>query len=119
MVQKTDYAREIIAAMLTASPERQVAALQLLSEGVVIPAQPKRQEKYETLKEIGKQLGYHPCTLWRFGVPGHSLGGRRRFLVSEVCDYLKTPVFLARVAQLKAERREKATGKTSVAGGVR
>ena len=50
-------------------------------------------------------LGFSAATLTRWRIPGHSLGGRRRFKVSEVEAYFKTEAFQRRVAALRAERR--------------
>ncbi|MCX7009879.1 MAG: hypothetical protein NTY53_21995 [Kiritimatiellaeota bacterium] len=109
--KKTDCARELMAAVLATPAERQNIALRFLRGELEEPARACLPEKYETLKEVGRQLGYHPCTLWRFGVPGHSLGGRRRFKVSEVQSYLESPTFEARAAALRAERRAKVHAK--------
>ena len=43
---------------------------------------------------------------WRWGVPGHELGGRRRFRLSEVVAYLESDAFKRRAVELKEERRE-------------
>ena len=105
--QNEDRMRELVAAVLAMPTERQRATLELLRGEPAQPAQVSLPERFETLKEVGRQLGYHPCTLWRFGVPGHTLGGRRRFRVSEVQKYLESPEFKERVAELRAERRAK------------
>jgi len=53
-----------------------------------------------------KMLGVSAISLWRWKVPGHELGGRRRFRVSEVLAYLESPEFKAIAEALKTERRE-------------
>jgi len=45
------------------------------------------------------------CSLWRWRVPGHALGGRRRFRVSEVTAYLDSTEFRAVAEELKSKRR--------------
>ena len=64
-------------------------------------------EPYLTLKSIAEALGFHPCTLWRWGcVPSHSFGGRKRYLLSEVSVYLESDEFKKRIDVLRAERRQ-------------
>jgi predicted DNA-binding transcriptional regulator AlpA len=69
---------------------------------------PPPHEPYLTLREVGQRLGISSATLWRWQVPGHSLGGRRRFRLSEVEAYLKTEAFERRAAALRADRKHHA-----------
>ena len=66
-------------------------------------------EPYLTLREIGQKLNLSPCSLWRWKVPGHELGGRRRFRMSEVQAYLESPGLNKRLAELKLERATKSS----------
>jgi predicted DNA-binding transcriptional regulator AlpA len=63
-------------------------------------------EPYLTLREVGRRLSVSACTLWRWGVPGHELGGRRRFRMSEVEAYLASDEFKKRAEDLKVDRRD-------------
>ena len=64
-------------------------------------------EPFLTLREIGRRLGVSPCSLWRWQVPGHELGGRRRFRLSEVAAYLESDTFKQRVAELRENRKHR------------
>jgi predicted DNA-binding transcriptional regulator AlpA len=70
---------------------------------------PRQQEpeRYMTLRSVGKTLGISACSLWRWGVPGHDLGGRRRFRISEVEAYIESKAMKTKAAELKQERKEK------------
>ena len=96
---------ELVEAAMVAPDDRKEPALRLLRGEQ--HANGKGVEPYDTLRGIGKTLNFHPATLWRWKIPGHDLGGRRRFILSEVCVYLKSAEFLTRVADLKAARRAK------------
>lgn len=96
---------ELLQAVLTASEDQQRAALKVLRGEAAVSAESPAKERFMTLKEIGQTLGFHSSTLWRWNVPGHDLGGRRRFLLSEVRAYLKTPEFQQRVNELKQQRK--------------
>jgi len=96
-------------AALAAPEARRAEALRVLrgeaevadpADGAVVA------EPYLTLREVGRRLGVSPCSLWRWGVPGHELGGRRRFRLSEVVEYLESAAFKQRAAELKEKRRE-------------
>ncbi len=99
----------LLTMLATASEERKVAALRVL-RGEAALADPAEvaiaAEPYLTLREVGKRLCISPCSLWRWGVPGHEMGGRRRFRMSEVTAYLDSDAFRHRADELKAERRE-------------
>lgn len=62
-------------------------------------------EPYLTLRETAKRLGMSTATLWRWQIPGHGLGGRPRYKLSEVEAYLKSEEFQRRVAVLRAIRQ--------------
>lgn len=95
---------QFIAEALKATPEKREQAMAVLT-GRIAP------EPYETLRAIAKKLGVgSACTLWRWGVPGHELGGRRRFRLSEVLAYLESQEFKNRIEQL---RKAKAAGRVN------
>jgi predicted DNA-binding transcriptional regulator AlpA len=101
---------ELMHAALVAAPDRRDDALAVLRGqlAAIDPAKtPPTHEPYLTLREIGQRLGISSATLWRWQVPGHSLGGRRRFRLSEVEAYLKTEAFERRAAALRADRKHR------------
>ena len=101
-----DITNDLLKALVTATDEQRLEALRILrgKERQENPAIPEC-EPFLTLKDIGKRLGVSPCSLWRWGVPGHQLGGRRRFRLSEVIAYLDSPAFRQKAEELKRERR--------------
>jgi transposase-like protein len=90
---------DLIQAAMSAPPERREAALRLLQGNVPKP------EPYLSLSELARRLGLCRATLRRWCVPGHDLGGRRRYRLTEVEAYFKTEDFQRRQAALRAERR--------------
>lgn len=108
-----DLTAELLAAVVAATPERKHAALPVLrGETPSVDAETLRRfsgqaEPYLTLKECGKRLGFTPCALWRWGVPGHQLGGRRKFRMSEIEAYLASEQFQRRAAELREQDRER------------
>lgn len=111
-VASSDLTGELLAALLAAPAERKEAALRLL-RGEPTVALPRPTEPFLTLKECARRLGFSACALWRWRVPGHTLGGRPRFRVSEVEAYLGSEEFKRRVAELKEEDRERRGRKSS------
>ena len=103
-----DLTNELLHALLGATDEQKHAALRGLRGQN--PAEPHvaMPEPYLTLREVGRQLGVSPCSLWRWGVPGHKLGGRRRFRMSEVEAYLESDEFKQKVKELKRKRNGRA-----------
>ncbi|MCZ7636736.1 MAG: helix-turn-helix domain-containing protein [Verrucomicrobia bacterium] len=99
---------DIVQAALLAPPDRKKEALRVLRGEIpaadAAPSLPPL-EPYLTLKEVAKRLGLDPSTLWRWQVPGHDLGGRRRFRLHEVVAYLESDLFKSRVSALRATRR--------------
>jgi hypothetical protein len=102
---------ELMQAALAAPEDRRTAALRILrgeaelaSAPVAVAPGEVGPERYVTLKACAERLGVSACSLWRWGVPGHSLGGRRRFRVSEVAAYLESEEFKVRAEELKQER---------------
>ncbi len=91
---------DLVAAAMSAPPERREAALRVLRGEV-----PKAEE-YVTLAELGRRLGYCTRTLQRWHLPSHRHGGKPRYRLSEVEAYLHSEAFQRRRAALRAERRE-------------
>lgn len=92
---------DIVAAAMSAPPERREAALRVLRGDV------PRAEEYLTLADVATRLGYCPKTLRRWQVPSHRHGGNPRYRLSEVEAYLGTEAFQRRLAALRAERRNR------------
>ncbi len=93
----------LILAVLSATDARKEVALKVLRGEVAVRDQGpehKTAEPFVTLRECGRRLGVSPCSLWRWGVPGHELGGRRRFRVTEVEAYLQSDEFRTRSDEL-------------------
>ena len=101
-----ELTNELLQALLTATDEEKRAALRALRGETTDNAEADEPEPYLTLREVGRQLMISPCSLWRWGVPGHELGGRRRFRMSEVQAYLESKEFKKRAEALKQERAE-------------
>jgi len=110
----SDTTNDILAALVAATPERKAAALRALRGEFEFAEKVPDTEAYLTLRDVGRRLGISACSLWRYGVPGHELGGRRRFRMSEVEAYLASDEFKRRAQELKEERRELAV----VTGGA-
>ena len=102
----SDSTNDILAALVAATPERKAAALRALRGEFEFAEKAPNTEAYLTLREVGRRLGISACSLWRYGVPGHELGGRRRFRMSEVEAYLASEEFKSRAQELKEGRRE-------------
>lgn len=109
---------EIMQATFAAPDSRKREALKVLKgETASADAETIRRcsglaEPYLSLREVGRRLGVSVCSLWRWGVPGHELGGRRRFRMSEIEAYLASDVFKKRAENLKEDRADaRATAK--------
>lgn len=96
---------ELLQAMMAATDEQRTAALRVLRGEQIEPT--PTVEPYLTLKQVATKLNLHPSTLWRWGVPKHDLGGRPRFLLSEIRAYLDTDEFKRRAADLRLDRKDK------------
>ena len=95
---------ELITAAVTATDDRKAAALRALrgeAEGAGQRPEFGAPEVFVTLKECGRRLGLSACSLWRWGVPGHELGGRRKFRMTEVEAYLQSKEFKRKAAGLR------------------
>ncbi len=102
-----DTTSDFLTALLAAPEDRRAEALRVLRGDAGQVAEADRgPEPYLTLREVGRRLGVSPCSLWRWQVPGHELGGRRRFRLSEVAEYLESAEFKRRADDLKLERRD-------------
>ena len=108
-MKMADVTSDLLAAVLAATPDRKAMALRVLrgeDGGVGGEKKNALPERFVTQRELVKMLGVSAISLWRWKVPGHELGGRRRFRVSEVMAYLESPEFKALAEELKVMRRE-------------
>jgi hypothetical protein len=97
----------LILAVLSATDTRKEVALKVLRGEVDVSDQgptQKMAESFVNLRECGRRVGVSACSLWRWGVPGHDLGGRRRFRMTEVEAYLQSEEFRTRADELIEER---------------
>lgn len=100
-----DLTNELLQALLTATDDQKRTALRAFRGDDATESEPDKPEPYLTLREVGRRLNVSACSLWRWGVPGHELGGRRRFRMCEVEEYLQSNEFRKRAEELKQERR--------------
>lgn len=91
---------DLVAAAMSAPPERREEALRLLQ------GQLPKPESYLSLSELARRLGVYRGTLRRWQVPGHELGGHPRYRLSEVEAYFRSEAFQRRQAALRAEGRD-------------
>lgn len=75
---------------MKAPPAVQDAARRVLREGITYTGT-KLDEQYVTLREVAQIMRCHPTSLWRWKVPSHKIGGRKRYLASEVRQFLLRP----------------------------
>jgi len=120
----SDLTGDLLAAVVAATPERKEAALRVLRGEVPAVDEATRRlvageaEPFQTLREIGRRLTVSPCSLWRWGVPGHELGGRRRFRMSEVEAYLASDAFKRRAIELREKDRARRGPSKAKAGSA-
>ncbi len=105
----------LMQAALTAPDERKADALRVLRGEAAVEAGEQKPavattEPFVTLRECARRLGVSTCSLWRWQIPGHSLGGRRRFRISEVEAYLRSDELAKLAKELREERREVVEG---------
>jgi hypothetical protein len=94
---------DLMSAAMSAPPERREAALRVL-RGELPKAEP-----YLTLRGLSRRLGFGVTTLRRWRIPGHVVGGARRYRVGEVEAFFTSDTCRRRMAALRAERRHAAT----------
>ena len=105
---------ELLAAAIGAPPFLRKQAIGVLrgnTSAVEPRVAPKPPEPYLSLRGVSGSTGISTTSLWRYNIPGHDLGGRRRYLLSEVHAYLKSEEFQRRAAALRAERRNRSSSK--------
>lgn len=103
----TNTIEEFFQAALAAPPAVREQAMLILEGKALIQdsrAIALTDEPYLTLKAVSARIGVSTTTLWRYGIPGHEFGGRPRYRLSEVQEYLRSPEFQRRAAALRAER---------------
>ncbi len=90
---------DILSAAMTAPPIRREGALRLLRGEL------PKSEPYQSLRGLSRALGFGVTTLRRWKVPGHQIGGAKRYRLTEVQEYIASERFSRRVAALRAERK--------------
>src|SRR5689334_4832393 len=93
----------LLQAALAAPPDRQDAALQVLLGNVQVTdsrVEVRPVEPYVTQRAVARKYDVSVCTVWRWSPPSHDLGGRRRYRLSEVEQYLASDDFKRRAAAL-------------------
>jgi predicted DNA-binding transcriptional regulator AlpA len=105
----SDLTGDVLAAVVAATVEQKQAALRVLRgepESTVQKTEVRMPETFVTLKDCAQRLGVSACSLWRWGVPGYELGGRRKFRMTEVEAYLHSEAFRKRAAELRGGKLE-------------
>jgi predicted DNA-binding transcriptional regulator AlpA len=90
----------------TITAEQAARALDILTGKQATP-QRQEPERYMTLRAVAEVLGVSACSLWRWSVPGHDLGGRRKFRISEVQAYLDSDEMKKRAEELRRQDRRR------------
>lgn len=85
-VERDNIMPRVFRALADATEDQLDVVLQIL-EGNLCPAD--YVEPYITLKEVSCRLGIHTSTLARWNVPGYSVNGRTRYLLSEVNAFIR------------------------------
>ena len=98
---ETDVVRKLVEAVFAAPPTLQDKALRVLRGESIEPVKEVKPEPFITLRACGAALGLSACSLWRWNVPGHELGGRRKFRISEVIAYIESDKFRAHAKRLR------------------
>jgi hypothetical protein len=106
-----DLTSSLLAAVVAATPERKESALLVLRGDAVAARGPSsargygvQAEAYVGLRDVAGFLGVSTRSVRRWGVPGHKLGSRTRYRLSEVAGYVESDAFRERVEELKVER---------------
>lgn len=104
----TNSIEEFFQAALAAPPAVREQAMRVLRGKAEVQDAGTRvqsMEPYLTLRDLSLALGISTTTLWRWEIPGHAFGGRPRYRLSEVQEYLRSESFARRTAALRAARR--------------
>ena len=96
---------ELMQAALSAPDDLKARALRVLRGMAQAAPVDKDTERFLTLKECARRLGVTSCSLWRWQVPGHELGGRPKFRLSENEASLTSEKFRRRAAELREQDR--------------
>lgn len=104
---------EVMQAVFTAQDDRKREALRVLRGASAKPPAERDTERFLTLRECGRRLGLSSCSLWRWQVPRHVLGGRPRFRLSEIEKYLASEEFQRRAAIVREQDRERRAAKVN------
>lgn len=91
----------------TAPPDRQSAALAAWHAALTGTPPTAQPEPLCSLREVARATHYSPAHLWRLGVQAcdEGFGGRPRYRLGRVLEYLRGPECAARREALRAARR--------------
>ena len=103
-----EITNDVLTALVAAGADRKAEVLRVLRGEEVAGVEAKRTvpEPFQTLREISRATGVSTVSLWRWRVPGHTLGGQRRYRLGEVLAYLEGSDFKALAEELKGQRRD-------------
>jgi len=106
----TDCTNELLAALVSATPDAKAAALRMFRGDGSGGEKSKRValEPFVGLQDVADFLRVSRRSVWRWQVPCHRFGTRTRYRLSEVVAYLDGDLFKRRMAELKEERRDSA-----------
>ena len=95
-------------AYVAAQPNQQRVALAAFLSALSGNGQPPEREPLQNLTQISKLVGHSPSHLWRLGVQAvdEGFGGRPRYRLSRVLEYLRSPECAARREELREARRK-------------
>ena len=99
---------QALQAYVVAQPNQQQAALAAFLNALSGKERPPEREPLQNLTQISKIVGHSPSHLWRLGVQAvdEGFGGRPRYRLSRVLDYLRSPECAARREELREARRK-------------
>jgi hypothetical protein len=104
---------QALQAYVVAPPERQRASLAAFLRTLSGENQTPAQELLQNLTQISKLVGHSPSHLWRLGVTAvdEGFGGRPRYRLSRVLEYLRSSECQKRREELREVRRKQAVRK--------
>lgn len=109
-----EITNDVLTALVAAGTDRKAEVLRVLRGEAMTAGNGNRvaPEPFQTLREIARSTGVSTVSLWRWRIPSHTLGGQRRYRLSEVLEYLEGTEFRALADGLKTARKEMRTTRT-------
>lgn len=103
---------ELFHAAMSATSELQESALRILRGEL------PKSETLLTLRGLSRLTGFGVTSPRRWKVPGHQMGGARRYRLGDVEQYLASEGFRRRQAALRAERKQATNAKSQPGGAL-